>query len=76
MKVKIVSIIDNNTFKAEVNLYRLNIKYKKYTNTHKSYLVHYKNGMVINLGEEVIIKETRPFSKRKRWILNNIKRSV
>ena len=69
MKVKILNVIDNKTFKAEATLYKAHKKYGKYLTSHKKYLVHYKSEKELNIGEEVIIKETRPISKNKRWIL-------
>ncbi len=69
MKVKILNIIDNKTFKAEATLYKPHRKYGKYLTSHKKYLVHYDGTPKLNNGDEVIIVETRPISKNKRWIL-------
>ncbi|MCE3255492.1 MAG: Ribosomal protein [Rickettsiaceae bacterium] len=69
MKVKILSIIDNKTFKAEATSYKAHKKYGKYLTSHKKYLVHYEGDKKLNIGEEVTISETRPISKNKRWIL-------
>jgi len=72
MKVKILNIIDNKTFKGEATLYKPHKKYGKYLTSHKKYLVHYDGEKKLNIGEEVFIKETRPISKNKRWILTTI----
>ena len=40
--------------------------YKKRRTVSKKYLVHYEEGE-LNEGDKVIIGETRPMSKRKRW---------
>lgn len=69
MKVKVLNIIDDKTFKGVTTSYKKHPKYEKYITTYKKFLVHYE-GKKINVGEEVSISETRPISKRKRWILN------
>lgn len=68
MKVKILNIIDNKTFKGIAESYRPHKKYGKYLTSHKKYLVHYEGDKKLNIGDEVVISETRPISKRKRWI--------
>lgn len=42
--------------------------YKKYVKRSKKYACHYEN-MELSEGQEVIIKETRPMSKTKRFIV-------
>ena len=69
MKVKILNIIDDKTFKGLATYYKKHYKYEKYITSYKTYLVHYE-GNKVNVGDEVIISETRPISKKKRWILN------
>ena len=69
MKVKVVKIIDNKTFRAVSTTYKQHLRYKKYITASKSYLVDY-NGDGVELGAEVEIKQTRPISKRKRWALD------
>jgi small subunit ribosomal protein S17 len=69
MKVKVLNIIDDKTFKGVATSYKKHPKYEKYVTTYKKFLVHYE-GKKVNVGEEVSISETRPISKRKRWILN------
>lgn len=41
--------------------------YKKRVKRSKKYLVH--SDQKVELGQTVTFKETRPLSKRKRWIL-------
>lgn len=43
-------------------------KYKKYLRRGKKYLVH-DPGNTVNVGDKVVIRETRPISRRKRFIL-------
>ena len=69
MKVKVVKIIDNKTFRAIATTYKQHPKYKKYITSSKSYLVDYDGGNV-EIGQQVEIKQTRPISKRKRWALD------
>jgi len=45
--------------------------YKKYFKTTKKYLVHDENSTA-ELGDKVLIMETRPLSKRKCWRLVEI----
>jgi small subunit ribosomal protein S17 len=71
MKVKILNIIDSKTFKAIATMYKAHKKYGKYLTSHKKYLVHYEGDKALNVGEEVVISQTRPISKNKRWILKN-----
>ena len=70
MKVKVVNIIDNKTFRAVANAYKQHAKYKKYVTSSKSYLVDSGDNEV-KIGQEVEIKQTRPISKRKRCALDN-----
>lgn len=70
MKVKILNIIDNKTFRGVATSYKKHPKYEKYVTSYKKYLIHYDN-LANNLvvGQEVAISPTRPISKNKRWIL-------
>ncbi|MCB2205380.1 30S ribosomal protein S17 [bacterium] len=45
--------------------------YKKYYKTSKKYLVHDEHETA-DLGDKVLIMETRPLSRRKRWRLVEI----
>jgi len=71
MKVKILNIIDSKTFKAIATIYKAHKKYGKYLTSHKKYLVHYEGEKALNIGEEVLISQTKPISKNKRWIFKN-----
>lgn len=71
MKVKILNIIDSKTFKAVVESYKPHPKYGKFLTTYKKYLVHNESGKKLNVGDEVSIKECRPISKNKTWVLEN-----
>jgi small subunit ribosomal protein S17 len=71
MKVKILNVIDNKTFKAVATIYKAHKKYGKYLTSHKNYLVHCVDSKNLNNGDEVLISQTKPISKSKRWILTN-----
>jgi small subunit ribosomal protein S17 len=50
-------------------------KYGKYLSAHKKYLAHDEDGQV-GVGDTVIISETRPISKRKRFRLLEVVRKA
>lgn len=68
MKVKVINIIDEKTFKGLATSYKKHPKYGKYITTHKKYLVD-SAGKKVEIGQEVEIKSSRPISKTKRWSL-------
>ena len=70
MKVKVVSIIDNKTFKAVSTSYKKHYRYEKYITVHKKYLVDF-NGCdaKIMVGKDIEIVSSKPISKTKKWIL-------
>jgi len=68
MKVKILNIIDEKTFKALSTTYKKHPRYGKYITVHKKYLVD-SQGKKVNVGDEVEIVSSRPISKLKRWAL-------
>lgn len=68
MKVKVLNIIDEKTFKAQSVSYKKHPKYEKYITKYKKYLVDSGNKKV-EVGQEVEISPSRPISKRKRWAL-------
>lgn len=41
--------------------------YSKIVNRSKNYLAHDETG--VKVGQTVVIRESRPLSKRKRWIV-------
>jgi small subunit ribosomal protein S17 len=43
-------------------------RYHKYIKRCKNYLVHDETNSV-NPGDEVVIEESRPISRRKRWVI-------
>ena len=57
-----------DTATVQVERYVKHPKYKKYMKLSKKFLVH-DVGNTAQIGEKVTIRETRPISKRKRFIL-------
>ena len=66
MKVKVLNIIDDKTFKAISTVYK---KHGKYVTMHKKYLVDSTGKAAVKIGDEVEIVSSRPISKLKRWAL-------
>lgn len=57
-----------DTVTVLVERYEKHPKYKKYMRLSKKFLVH-NPGNTLEVGSKVTIKETRPISKRKRFIV-------
>lgn len=57
-----------DTVTVLVERYTKHPKYKKYIRRSKKYLVH-NPGNTVEVGTKVTIRETRPISKRKRFII-------
>lgn len=64
----VVKTAMKDTATVLVERYVKHPKYKKYVRSSKKFLVH-DAGNTAQVGEKVTIKETRPISKRKRFIL-------
>ena len=60
-----------DTITVLVERYTKHPKYGKYMRTSKKYLVH-NPGNTVAVGEKVIIRETRPLSKRKRFVIESV----
>lgn len=69
MKVKVLNIIDETTFKGIATIFKKHARYGKYITTHKKYLVD-SQGKKVTIGDEVEIISSRPISKRKKWALS------
>ncbi len=57
-----------DTATVQVERYVKHPKYKKFMRLSKKFLVH-DAGNTAQIGEKVTIRETRPISKRKRFII-------
>ena len=56
------------TVVVKVSSMKKHPKYKKYFKVSKKYKAHDEENQY-HTGEQVLIKETRPMSKEKRWIV-------
>ncbi len=66
LKGKVVSAKMNKTVVVEVEALREFPKYKRKYKFHKKYKVHDEEKKC-RQGDKVVIEETRPYSKEKRW---------
>ena len=64
----VVKAAMKDTATVSVERYVKHPKYQKYMRLSKKFLVH-DPGNSAQVGEKVIIRETRPISKRKRFII-------
>ena len=64
----VVKAAMKDTATVSVERYVQHPKYKKYMKLSKKFLVH-DPGNTATVGEKVTIKETRPISKRKHFII-------
>jgi small subunit ribosomal protein S17 len=71
---KIGTVVSNKMQKTVVvaveNLVRHGM-YQKYIRRTNKFLAHAENNDV-NVGDRVVIEETRPLSKRKRWNVKEV----
>lgn len=65
----VVKTAMKDTATVQVERYVKHPKYKKYMRLAKKYLVH-DPGNTVQVGEKVEIRETRPISKRKHFVIN------
>jgi small subunit ribosomal protein S17 len=68
MKVKVLNIVDEKTFKGVSTARKKHPVYGKFVTVHKKFLID-SAGQKVNVGDEVEIISTRPISKRKKWAL-------
>lgn len=57
-----------DTCTVQVERYEKHPKYKKYIRQSKKFLVH-NPGNSVQVGDRVTIRETRPISKMKRFVI-------
>jgi small subunit ribosomal protein S17 len=78
MKKKRIGIVISNKANKTISVAIENRfshpKYKKIVTKTKKYMAHDENN-ICNLGDIVLLEESRPLSKKKRWILKEIIRS-
>lgn len=64
----VVKTAMKDTVTVRVERYVKHPKYKKYMRLSKKFLAH-DAGNTVTVGDKVVIRETRPISKRKRFII-------
>ena len=64
----VVKTAMKDTTTVAVERFEKHPKYKKYMRHTKKFLVH-DPGNTAHVGDKVVIRETRPLSKRKRFVL-------
>jgi small subunit ribosomal protein S17 len=68
---KVISISGEKTVKARIENRILETKYKKFVKIFKYLLVHDEEKKS-KVGDIILVRETRPLSKNKRWLLVDI----
>ncbi len=68
LKGYVVSDKMDKTVVVEIRRMKKHPKYKKYFKTNKRYKAHSPENE-FHVGDKVVIRETRPISKDKRWIV-------
>jgi len=72
-RTKIGTVVSNKMQKTVVvaveNLVK-HVMYQKYIKRTSKFLAHADNAL--NIGDRVVIEETRPLSKRKRWNVKEV----
>ncbi len=68
MKIKVLNIIDEKTFKGVSTARKKHPQYGKFITIHKKFLVD-SRGQTVTIGDEVEIVPTKPVSKTKKWAL-------
>jgi small subunit ribosomal protein S17 len=64
----VTSVAMDKTIVVSVHTYKSDSKYKKRFRVTKKFYAHDENN-TCSQGDQVVIKETRPTSKLKRWEL-------
>lgn len=71
-KKKLIGIVVSDkmqkTAVVKVERIKEHSKYKKRYKVHKNYKAHNENQQY-HVGDKVVIEETKPISKDKRWII-------
>lgn len=64
----ILAVSGENTIRVRVEIKYAHPLYKKIVKQHKNYLVH-SEGVDVKIGDNVIIQEGKPVSKKKKFYL-------
>src|SRR3989344_9344111 len=71
LKGVVVSNKMQKTISVRVDRLKKHPKYLKYLKTHQKFWAHDEKGEA-GVGDTVVIREGRPMSKRKRWVLAEV----
>ena len=71
LKGRVVSHKMKKTAVVEVTSLKTHPKYRKKIKSTKKYKAHHED-LVLNVGDEVTIEESRPISKDKHWAIKEI----
>lgn len=71
IKGKVVSTKMDKTITVEKDMLKQHRRYKKYLKKKSKFYAHDEEERAEE-GDQVVIKETRPLSKKKRWKLEEI----
>jgi len=69
MKAKVIGIIDLKTIKVISNTYKKHERYGKFITVSKKFIVDTNGKESIEIGQEVVISNSKPISKKKKWII-------
>ncbi len=69
MQGVVVNVVDDKTVKVVVERNWQHPIYKKYVKRTKNYLAHVTDGMQLEEGNTVVLTESKPLSKTKRFIV-------
>ncbi len=67
----VVSDKMEKTIVVQVERTVMHAKYKKYINRRDKYMAHDPEGQC-GIGDLVVIMESRPLSRHKRWVLKDV----
>lgn len=68
---KVIGLNTEQTAKVEVSRLWKHPMYQKSVSRSKRYACHYTD-MKLRIGDEVVIQETKPISKTKRFIVKEV----
>ena len=71
LKGLVVSNKMQKTIVVRIDRLKKHPKYLKYLKTHQKFLAHDEKNEA-GVGDIVVIREGRPMSRRKRWVLERI----
>lgn len=67
MSGRVIACSDLKTLRVEVQRTIKHAKYHKIIRSSRIYLVHVE-GLVVNVGDHVMIRSSRPISRKKHWV--------